>query len=371
MKGKLSLSLGRLAMKYIFFETLPSFLFGVVVFVFILLMFQALRLTEFVLVHGVELQTILKIMTYLTVSFLPVILPMSLLFAVLLTYGRLSHDSEIVAFKSLGLNHFHIALPAFVLAICASIASAHTSFSLAPWGNRKFEVIIDKMKKTKAATTLRAGVFSEGFYDLVIYTNDVDEDTGELKKVFIYDERSSESPLTIISQEGQIINNPNMPGHKSLLRLRKGSIHRTQSKNYTKIDFETYDVNLFDPVDTSFKEKTLLSLTLDELKIKLLDKKLSKKNHLKIKTEYYKRWALSFSCIIFVLIGTGLSITANNRASKSNGVVTSIGLIVLYWILYVTFEGFARNGTLPALLSVWIPNVFYLTWGSWVTYRSI
>ena len=191
----------RLANKYIFFEILPSFLFGVIVFVFILLMFQALRLTEFVLIHGVEVTTILKIMGYLSISFFPVILPMSLLFAVLLTYVRLSHDSEVVALKALGLNHFHIAMPAFVLSIVVSIVSAHTSFELAPWGNRKFEVLINKMKKTKAATTLRAGVFSEGFFDLVIYTNDVNEKTGELKKVFIYDERN--------------------PNHHSLLFLKK------------------------------------------------------------------------------------------------------------------------------------------------------
>ena len=46
---------GLRAGRYIFFETLPAFLMGVLIFVGILLMFQALRLTEFVLVHGVSL----------------------------------------------------------------------------------------------------------------------------------------------------------------------------------------------------------------------------------------------------------------------------------------------------------------------------
>ena len=51
---------------------LPSFLIGVMVFLGILLMFQALRLTEFILIHGVELKTIGQITVYLSVSFLPV-----------------------------------------------------------------------------------------------------------------------------------------------------------------------------------------------------------------------------------------------------------------------------------------------------------
>ncbi len=75
----------RLAARYIFVELLPAFFIGVVVFIFILLMFQVLRLTEFVLVHGVDIRTALKIVSYLTISFLPAVLPMSLLFAVLIT----------------------------------------------------------------------------------------------------------------------------------------------------------------------------------------------------------------------------------------------------------------------------------------------
>src|SRR5690606_28280616 len=101
--------------------TLPAFLLGIFVFVGILLMFQALRLTEFVLVHGVSAGTIFSIMLYLSVSFLPVILPMSLLFSVLLTYSRLSNDSEIVAFKSLGLSMIQLAAPAVVLAVVATL----------------------------------------------------------------------------------------------------------------------------------------------------------------------------------------------------------------------------------------------------------
>jgi lipopolysaccharide export system permease protein len=162
------------AVRYIFFETLPAFIMGVVIFVSILLMFQALRLTEFVLVHGVGIKTILQIMLYLSVSFLPVILPMSLLFSVLLTYSRLSNDSEIVALKSLGLSMLQLTVPAILLAAAATLMSAQTSFYLGPWGNRKFEVLINELGQQKAGATIKDGVFSEGFFDMVVYANKVD-----------------------------------------------------------------------------------------------------------------------------------------------------------------------------------------------------
>lgn len=153
----------RLATRYIFMELLPAFCIGVLVFIFILLMFQILRLTEFVLVHGVDIKTALKIVSFLAISFLPAVLPMSLLFAVLLTFSRFSGDSEIVAFKSIGLHLGHLVIAPVFLGIFVAAFSAHTSFFSAPWGNRQFEVLITKLGNAKAAATIREGTFSEGF----------------------------------------------------------------------------------------------------------------------------------------------------------------------------------------------------------------
>lgn len=351
---------GRTAIKYIFFEMLPSFLLGVFVFVFILLMFQALRLTEFLLVHGVKLETVAQIMGYLSISFLPVILPMSLLFAVLLTYGRLSSDSEIVSMKALGLNMKHLSFPALLLAFIVALGAAETSFYLAPWGNRRFEVLINELGRLKAGATIREGVFSEGFFDLVVYANQVDSKAGTLEKVFIYDERDSKSPLTIIAKEGQIINSEdNREGNKALLRLRDGNIHRTSGGTYTKIDFTSYDINLFDPVQFNQKKKSLPSFTIDEIKTDLKRTDLEPKRTNELKIEFHRRWALSAACFIFALLGIGLGTTTNKRAAKSNGLVLSIGLIVCYWILYVTAEGVAKNGHVPVWIAIWSVNAVF------------
>ncbi len=127
---------------YILSETIPSFLLGVFIFICVLLMFQALRLTEFMLVHGIKLSTILKIMGYMSISFLSMLMPMSLLFAILLTYNRFSMDSEIIAMKASGVNTSAITLPAFVFAIVVSLLSLQTAYYVVLWGNRQFEFFI-------------------------------------------------------------------------------------------------------------------------------------------------------------------------------------------------------------------------------------
>lgn len=354
---------GLQSVRYIFFETLPAFLLGVLIFVGILLMFQALRLTEFVLVHGVGIKTVGEIMLYLSVSFLPVILPMSLLFSVLLTYGRLSNDSEIVAFKSLGLSMGQLTAPAIILSIAATLMSAQTSFYLGPWGNRKFEVLMNELGRQKVAAAIKEGVFSEGFFDLVVYANKIDSKTGQLNDVFIYDERDAKAPITIIAKSGNIIQESTKQGLTATLRLGAGNIHRTNLATYTKVDFDTYDINLFDAYDNSEKKKSPPSMNLDELGNELKRTDLDTKQRRKMEIEYHRRWSLPAACIIFALLGVGLGTVTNKRASRGGGFVICLVLLISYWVLYLSAEALARNGWLPASVSLWIVNVIFFGFG--------
>ncbi len=358
----------RKAVQYIFFEMLPALVLGVLVFIFILLMAQALRYTEFVLIHGVGLNVVGQIMMYLSISFLPALLPMSLLFAVLMTYGRLSNDSEIVALKASGLSMWTIGLPAVLLAGVVTLVSAQTSFHLAPWGNRQFEVLVTKVGQTKASVTIREGTFSEGFFDKVVYANEVDPETSELRHVFIYDETQGDVPLTIIAKKGQIIQDPQMP-NAVLIRLFDGDIHR-KGETHTKIKFDTYDIKMVDPIKIETREKSGPSMTIQEISEQLAKPNLSPDQQNTLKAEFHKRWAISIVCIIFALLGVGLGTNTNRRSQKAGGMVLCLGVVVLYWVLYVTCEGLARSGQVPPAIAIWTPNCLFAGLAFWSLKRN-
>ncbi len=352
----------RKAIQYLFFEMWPSFILGILVFIFILMMFQAIRYTEFVLIHGVAVQVIFHLMGYLAISFLPALFPMGLLFSVLLTYGRLSQDSEIVALKATGHSMWAILSPALIFSFVVALMSAQTSFNLAPWGNRQFELLIAQMSQSKAGAALREGTFSEGFFDLVIYANEVNPKTGEMKKVFIFDERDPESPLTVVSREGKLIQDPLRPGHSALLRLQDGDIHR-KTETHTKIKFNSFDIRLIDPVKEERRNKSPQSLTYAEVQTQLELKEKNPKTHaeeiINLKTEFHKRWAVCIVCIVFALMGVGLGTQTNRRDKKSGLVVSCMSVIIIYWVLYVLSEGAARNGQLMPAIALWTPNVLF------------
>lgn len=347
---------------YIIYEILPSFLLGLLVFISILLMFQALRLTEFLLVHGIKWTVMIKIMGYMSISFLPMLFPMSLIFAVLMTYNRLSQDSEIIAFKSAGVNTFSLILPALFFAIIVGVVSAQTSFYLAPWGNRQFEVLITHLGNTKAAASIKEGTFSESFFDLVVYANKVDSKSGVLTDLFIYDEKQPDAPLTIIAPEGQIIPDETHPGHSVLLRLFKGQIHR-KTESHTIINFDSYDILLNDPIKLEERKKSASSLNLQELRDSQNSSTATieqKKDYL---IEYHKRAALAAACLVFAIVGVAFGIGNQRRSGKSSGFILSVGFIILYWLVYLTFEGLVRSNHLNIILGIWFSNILFLILG--------
>ncbi len=353
----------RKATQYLFFEMWPSLIIGIVVFLSIMIMFQAIHYTEFVLIHGVSIFVVLQMMSYICISFLPALLPMALLFSVLITYGRLSQDSEIVALKASGYSMWWIVSPAVVLGIIVSIISAQTSFYLAPWGNRQFEILFSRMDQSKASSTIREGTFSEGFFDLVVYANEVDSKTGVLKKLFIYDEKGGDVPLTIVSRQGKLIQETTPEGRTMFLRLLDGAIHR-QGETHTKIKYNSFDVRLLDPAKENLREKSAASYTIEEVTERLATN-LSKDDRKDMEVEFHKRWAVSLVCIVFSLLGVALGTSANSRQQKNNGLILSLLVVVFYWGIYLTAESSARSGQLPASVAIWIPNGIFLGLSFW------
>ncbi len=361
----------RLAGLYVFSEMLPSFALGNVIFIFILLMFQVLRLSEFIIIHGVSFKTMLELTTYMTISFLPVCIPISLLFSILLTFGRLSSDSEIVAFKSSGLHLGHLLVPAMVLATIVAIVSGYVIFYAGPWGNRGFEVLFTKLANSKAVTAIREGTFAEGFYDLVLYADKVDSKKGELKKVFIYDERNSDSPLTVIASEGRMVEaDPNNPGSGMMLRLIRGNIHNTKDTTYTKVNFQLYDIGLANTAVNNERDKSPQSFTLTDIVEGRRNPNLPEDKKRVMDLEFHKRWALVFACIVFGALGVGAGTVTNRRTVKASGFIVSLLIMVSYWVLYITGDNLSRNGTLPPFVAMWIANFIFAGISIWSLRRS-
>ena len=112
----------RTIQRYLASNFIPPFVLSASFFVAFLLTFQLFRIIRIVTNKGVEFMVVLELVGHIAVSFLPMAIPLSALFATIYTMNKLSEDSEIVAMRSFGLKKTTLFLPLLFCGIFIAIS---------------------------------------------------------------------------------------------------------------------------------------------------------------------------------------------------------------------------------------------------------
>ena len=315
---------------YILKEILPIFLIGLMVFTVILLMDKILKLIELVVNRGGSLSHILMIFVFISPSFLTITIPIAVLLATLLTFGRLSSDSEVTAFKASGMSLYQLFVPISIFALGAFLLASFLVFYGLPWGNRGFKATLFLLARSKVDIDVKERIFSDAFSGLIVYVDRVPIQGSRMEGVLIYDEREKGKSNTIIAKEGFLVNNPKE--QEIVLRLNSGDIHRYEPKlqTFQKIKFDTYDLKLemaktFLAIEKKLKDR---EMSIDDIREKMEETKKIGGDTIPYEVEIHKRYAIPFTCIIFALIGVPLGIqTSALTTTPAKGDTTTLGRV--------------------------------------------
>jgi len=345
---------------YIFKEIVPIFFIGLMIFTVILLMDKILKLIELIVARGVDISQIMVLLLFISPSFLIFTIPMAVLLAILLAFGRLSSDSEITALKASGMSLYQLFLPVAIFSICAYLLTTFLVFYGLPWGNRGFKDTLYKIAQSKADIEIKERVFNDTFDGLVVYVDKVPIQGKRMEGILIYDEREQGKLITIFAKEGFFISNPK--SQEVILRLLNGDIHRVerQTNIYQKIRFNAYDLRLelaktFTSIGKKLKDK---EMSIDDIKEKMEEMRKNGEDTTPMKVELHRRYAFPFACIVFSLIGVPLGIQPR-RSGKSYGFIFSLLIILAYYISLTASEILAIHHTIPAFLAGWAPNFLF------------
>jgi lipopolysaccharide export system permease protein len=345
---------------YILKETLPIFFIGLMVFTIILLMDKILKLIELIVTRGVNLLQILKLLLFISPSFLTFTIPTAVLLGILLAFGRLSGDNEITAFKASGVSLYQLFIPISIFSICAYLLTTLLVLYALPWGNRGFRATLYLIAQSKADIEIKERVFNDMFDGLVVYVDKVPIQGKKMEGILIYDEREQGRSMTIFAKEGFLTNNPR--AQEIILRLVNGDIHRVEHRSnvYQKVRFETYDIKLelakaFTAIGEKLKDK---EMSIEDIKAKMEEQRRKGKEATSLEIELHKRYAFPFACIVFGLIGVPLGIQPR-RSGRSYGFIFSLLIILAYYISLIAFEILALRLKLPTFLAGWAPNLLF------------
>jgi len=375
--------------RWILQELFPSFCFAVSAFTLVALsvgvMFDLVRkIVESGLSLGFALQAfILKLPSFLVISF-----PMAILMATLLTYSRLSANSEIKALKSIGISTKRIIVPALILGVLMTGITFVFNDLIVPSANQYSKDILQK--------GLRVSMNSNHVKD-IMYTRKgkiIDPDPkfnsfpdsvsagGEVTHLFYAKELKNKQMIDITVLDFSRL------GYKQMLTAKKaywndadadwefedGQLLTIAPKGGTT--FIRFD-NYIYPLDSAPQEIAQMpndakdmSLS-DAYKAKEFYKSFGKdKDVRRMKLRIQEKYALPMSCIVFSLIGSSIACRDNLRASQGMGFSLSIILILIYYILSFTFSSLSISGAISPFLGAWVPVFVSLSGGVYLLNKA-
>ncbi len=371
--------------RWIISKLIPILFFAISAFTIVSLsvgvMFDLIRK---IVEYGLPIFEALKIFFLSLPGFLVIAFPMSVLLSCLLTYGALSSNSEILALKSLGINNYRIVLPSLLLAVFMTFLTFTFSDNLVPISNRvAADLLQNSMGKAMRTEKGRYNIsFSKYGSILDSKTNKPIDGASHLTHIF-YARRFLNKimyDVTVIdfSKKGTKIlitaKNGTFDDQLSSWKFNNGKIMATEDTgSVSTILFDKYIYPLDNgPSKLAEIPRDANNMTISEARKaqKMYELSGNIKESRKMKVRIYEKITLPMSCIVFSLLGSTLGIKQNIRSSKSQGFGISIILIFLYYLTCFVFSSLGVIGLLTPFLAAWIPVLLFLSFGTFLLWKS-
>ena len=345
--------------RYLFVEMLAPFSINLVFFSFIFLMKQILDITDMVVNHRVGVGPVFLMLAFMMPYFLRYVIPMSVMMAVLMTFLKLSGDNEIMALKASGVSVYRLLTP--VLAFCAlgTILTGAITIHGMPLGASHFRTLLFNVATSNLNVSLKERTFNDSFKQIMLYINKIDTRSGELRQVFIQDNRSEGINNTVVAETGRLIGEPEKMVY--YLRLFGGTINQMdlQKRSANTIDFETYDIRL-DLKDVipmgEIVHKRPDEMTLAEHVVHLQQVAGDPREHRSALLKYHQRFSLPFACLAMGLLALPLGIQPRH-SKKGLSIGLGLSFFLVYYVLLAVGVTLGEDGHYPPMLAMWVPNL--------------
>ncbi len=234
----------RLLRRYIIIELLSPFIFSLLVIVFILFVQFLLRAIDRFLGKGIDTFTILEYLFLNLAWIVALAIPMAVLIASLMTFGRLSEDNEITAMRAAGISFLKIIRPGLIFGTIVCLFLLYFNNYILPEMNFKARILSGDIYRKRPIMSIDPGHF---IGDLPDYGMIIGGKTGEvMEDVRIFSKNSRNKQTSIYSKTGAL----NTIGNELILTLYNGEIHELDIKDfgeYRRIQFSKHKINI--PMD--------------------------------------------------------------------------------------------------------------------------
>ena len=357
--------------RYVFREVLSPTLLGLCVYVLVFIMNALFELAELTIKKDLSVRSVATILFFYLPRVLEMTIPMAILLGVLVGVGRLSTDSEVVALRAGGVSYWKLLYPVLTLGLIGWAVSSVLILGVEPGANyKRRQIYMRLMYSADMRREIKPRVFFEEVPGMLLYADEVHQAGDFLEKVFIYQSEEGGKELVTVARRAQI----DYERQSGMARffLEGGVTHST-----TPNQPESYEVSRFDrqmivkepdesfklrsslvthPPPKNYREQSLADLAVTISHAGAIEHAETRQRVIgNILAIMHERFALPAACLVFAILGLPLGVM-NRRGGKASGFSVSIGVSILYWILYSAGQNLVSQGQLSPYVGLWIGN---------------
>jgi lipopolysaccharide export system permease protein len=373
--------------RYLTGQVLASLLLTVAVFTFVLLLGNVLKeiLTLLIAGHariGLVAEAIILLIPFVWVF----ALPMGLLTATLLVFGRFSADQELTAARASGISLISLIMPILLLSLFCCALSAWFSMDLGPRSRVKYLGLRTELLADLANVQLPEGRFMNISTNYLFYTEK--NHNNNLENVTIicldrnaylvapranveFDATNEEYILNLF--QARMVVTPPTNGAATILSFQKWPIpislkgvkDQFQDTSISDMTFAQLQDKLQElqqrtPQAVSTNETTA---TLEESR-KQLDQLTEQ-----VRVVMQRQLAFSFAPLGFALVGIPLGIRVHRRETNIGVAIALILVLVYYGFVILAQQLSSRPECFPHLI-IWTPNFIFQAVGAVLLWRA-
>lgn len=359
----------RILDKYILKSFIGPFLFGVFAFTSIFVGTGTLfRIAQYITEYNASFWSVTKIFFLAIPSIIVLTFPMSSLLASLMSFGRLSGNSEIIVMRAGGQSFLRLAMPIYILAFFISIGSTLFNELVVPQANRAYQTILyDEIMKRATPKTQNNVVIKDmanGEMRALLYAAKYDADTKVLSNITVQE-----------FDKGDVVRIENAEyatWDGSLWKMYNGNIYEVENAQGVKrvVRFDSQEL----PISTSPKALAQRKLSVEEMTIREIRTEIrayraSGQNTAELQLEMYKRFTIPLASFVFAIVGACLGLQPQRSSSSMGFGISAIIIFVYYGVMMFT-EALGKGNVIPPLLAASIPDLLGFIFGMYLNIRA-
>jgi LPS export ABC transporter permease LptG/LPS export ABC transporter permease LptF len=338
-------------------------------FVMLLLVFTLFELFGDILRNDVSLLTVGEYLLNVTPYFLYYpIAPLSMLLAVLVTFGLLQRSNEITAIKATGISLYRIVVPVLIASVVIAGVLFLSDQLYLPHTNKRQDALRNRIKGKPAQTYLRPErkwIFGQ-HNDIYYYQFfDADRDVFGGVSIFEFNPRTFQITHRIKADRAHWSNSM---GRWVYEEGWERTLSGSAIESYHKFDAATFPELTESPAYFKKEIKQSSEMNYEELRRYIHDLEQSGFDVVRLRVQLQKKIAYPLITLVMAILAVPFALSAGKRSTVA-GVATAIGIAVVYWTISGLFEAMGNLSQLPPTVAAWSPDLVFGFIGGYLILR--